>query len=121
MQTAVGVFLPDGALAQPPVVCFAFPGGGYCRRYFSFDMPDSRGGGQAGWHVERGWIFVACDHLGFGDSTIPDGNALDYDTTALGNRATFEAVMARLETGTLLDGSPPVVGATTLGIGQSMG
>jgi hypothetical protein len=33
MQTAATVFLPDGAPAGPPVVCFAFPGGGYCRRY----------------------------------------------------------------------------------------
>jgi pimeloyl-ACP methyl ester carboxylesterase len=103
------------------VVCFAFPGGGYCRRYYSFDMPDSTGGGQAGWHTERGWIFVACDHLGFGDSTIPDGNALDYDNVALGNRATVEAVMKDLEAGAVHDDFAPVSDATMLGIGQSMG
>ncbi len=121
-HTAVTVFVPEaGALADPPVVCFAFPGGGYCRRYFSFDMPGSSGGGQAGWHVDRGWIIVACDHLGFGDSTVPDGNALNYDNVALGNRATVEAVMAKLESGTLIDGYPAVLGATKLGIGQSMG
>ena len=96
-HTAVTAFLPEpDQLADPPVVCFAFPGGGYCRRYYSFDMPDSTGGGQAGWHVERGWIFVACDHLGFGDSTSPDGNALNYYNTALGNKATVEAVMEKL-------------------------
>src|SRR3984893_5341382 len=121
-HAAVTVFLPDeGALADPPVVCFAFPGGGYCRRYFSYDMPDDAGGGEAGWHVERGWIFVACDHLGFGDSTIPEGNVLNYDNVALGNKATVEAVMDKLEAGTLTDGYPPVQGVTKLGIGQSMG
>jgi pimeloyl-ACP methyl ester carboxylesterase len=121
MQTAVTVFLPDGALAQPPVVCFAFPGGGYCRRYFSFDMPDGPEGGEAGFHCERGWIFVACDHLGFGDSTIPEGNALDYENIARGNDATVKAVMHRLESGTLWAGYPRISGATKLGIGQSMG
>jgi pimeloyl-ACP methyl ester carboxylesterase len=121
-QTAATVFLPDpGKLAEPPVVCFAFPGGGYSRGYYSFDMPDSSGNGEAGWHVDRGWIFVACDHLGFGDSTAPEGNALNYDNVALGNKATVEAVMAKLEGATLVDGYPAVVGATKLGIGQSMG
>jgi len=120
-ETAVTVFLPDGELCDPPVVCFGFPGGGYSRRYYSFDMPDSSGGGEAGFHTDRGWIFVAVDHLGFGDSTIPEGNALNYDNTALGNKATVEAVMEKLETGTLLAGFPPVAGATKLGIGQSMG
>ena len=121
-HTATTVFLPEAAaLSEPPVVCFAFPGGGYCRRYYSFDMPDSAGGGQAGWHVARGWIFVACDHLGFGDSTIPEGNVLDYDNVAAANAATVVAVMDRLESGTMLAGFPPVRAATRLGIGQSMG
>jgi pimeloyl-ACP methyl ester carboxylesterase len=122
VHTAATVFLPDhGSLGDEPVVCFAFPGGGYCRRYYSFDMPDGTGGGQAGWHTQRGWIFVACDHLGFGDSSVPEGNVLDYDNIARGNHATVEAVMDKLENGTLLEGYPPVRGATKIGIGQSMG
>jgi pimeloyl-ACP methyl ester carboxylesterase len=120
-QTAVTVFLPDGEPADPPVVCFAFPGGGYCRRYYSFDMPDSSGGGEAGFHTDRGWIFVACDHLGFGDSTDPGGVALNFDNVARANHATVDAVMQKLESGTLTAGFPPVVGAVKLGIGQSMG
>ncbi len=121
-RTAVTVHLPDdGKLANPPVICFAFPGGGYSRRYYSFDMPDGSGGGEAGFHCARGWIFVACDHLGFGDSTIPEGNALDLDNVAAANDATVREIMARLEAGTLADGLAPVLGATRLGIGQSMG
>ncbi|NML12206.1 hypothetical protein HHL08_19015 [Sphingobium sp. AR-3-1] len=120
-QTAVSVFLPDGPLCDPPVVCFAFPGGGYSRRYYAFDLPHASGGGEAGFHCDRGWIFVACDHLGFGDSTIPEGNALNLDNAAAANHATVRAVMARLEDGTLADGLPPVTNATVLGIGQSMG
>src|SRR5690242_5328195 len=121
-HTAATVSLPEPSdLAVPPVICFAFPGGGYCRRYYSFDMPRDGGGGQAGWHTARGWIFVACDHLGFGDSTVPEGNVLNYDNVALGNKATVEHVQAQLADGSLLEGYPPVPDATLLGIGQSMG
>jgi pimeloyl-ACP methyl ester carboxylesterase len=121
-HTAVTIHLPDeGRLADPPVVCFAFPGGGYCRRYYSFDMPDGTGGGEAGFHCERGWIFVACDHLGFGDSTIPEGNRLTLESAAAANDATVRAVMERLQHGTVAPGLRPITGATTLGIGQSMG
>jgi pimeloyl-ACP methyl ester carboxylesterase len=121
MQTAVSVYLSDGELANPPVVCFAFPGAGYCRRYYSFNMPDCPAGGEAAFHCERGWIFVACDHLGFGDSTIPEVNALDLETIARGNDATVRAVMEKLENGTLFAGYPRVIGATRIGLGQSMG
>jgi len=121
-HTAASVFLPDvDRLTDPPVVCFAFPGGGYSRRYFNFDMPGDEGGGQAGWHTARGWIFVACDHLGFGDSTAPEGDVLNYDNVALGNRVTVEAVLARLADGDLAPGFPPVRDVCSLGIGQSMG
>lgn len=121
-HTAITVFLPeDGALADPPVVCFAFPGGGYNRRYYSFDMPDGTGGGEAGYHTARGWIFIACDHLGFGESTIPPDDLLDLDVIAAGNDATVRHVMARIAAGTLVEGLDPVPDATCLGIGQSMG
>jgi hypothetical protein len=108
-------------LTDPPVVCFAFPGGGYSRRYFSFDMPGSVGGGQAGFHVDRGWIFIACDSLGFGDATAPGGNVLTFENIALGNEATVKAVMAKLESGDLRPDYPLIRGAVKLGIGQSMG
>ena len=84
-------------------------------------MPDGTGGGEAGFHCDRGWIFVACDHLGFGDSTIPDGNALNLDNVAAANDATVRAIVARIESGTLAEGLPSITNATTLGIGQSMG
>jgi pimeloyl-ACP methyl ester carboxylesterase len=121
-HTTATVFLPPvEELSDSPVVCFAFPGGGYSRRYYSFDLPGRSSGGQAGWHVGRGWIFVACDHLGFGDSTAPGGNVLDFDNVALGNRATVEAVLAKLADGTMAPGYPAVRDVTSIGLGQSMG
>src|SRR5215471_13641112 len=86
-ETAVSVHLPDGPVSDPPVVAFMFPGGGYSRRYYSFDMPGSTGGGQAGFHTARGWIVVTCDHLGVGESTVPEGNVLEYEHVARANRA----------------------------------
>jgi pimeloyl-ACP methyl ester carboxylesterase len=124
-RTTATVHLPAAeALASPPVVCFAFPGGGYSRRYYTLDLrPEAADSstGQAGWHAARGWIFVSCDSLGFGDATSPESDVLRYESIARGNKATVAAVLARLESGTLLDGYPPVTGATTLGLGQSMG
>jgi hypothetical protein len=124
LHTRVTVVTPDpGAVADPPVVCFGFPGGGYSRGYFTFDMPGAtRGGGQAGWHAARGWIFVACDHLYVGESDAPaDPNTLTFERVAATNHATVTEVMRRLEAGEVADGFPPVAGAVKLGIGQSMG
>jgi len=123
LTTAVTVTLPDPArLPRRPVVCFAWPGGGYSRRYFTFDVPGSAGGGQAGWHATRGWIFVSCDHVAVGDSDAPaDPKRLTFENLAASNRATVDTVLARLAAGTLVAGFPPVVDAFTIGIGQSMG
>jgi pimeloyl-ACP methyl ester carboxylesterase len=122
-HTAVTLFLPDeGALADPPAVCFGFPGGGYNRRYYAFDMPDSAGrSGEAGYHCERGWIFAACDSLGFGDATAPEPHILTLDAVAAANDATVRTVMARLADGTLAAGLAPIANAAAIGIGQSMG
>jgi pimeloyl-ACP methyl ester carboxylesterase len=123
LRTRATVVLPDpGTLSDPPVVCFGFPGGGYSRGYFTFDMPGASGGGQAGWHAQRGWIFVACDHLFVGESDAPsDPATLTFERVAAVNHATVTDVIRRLEAGEVADGFPPVTEAVTLGIGQSMG
>lgn len=123
LRTRVTVVLPDpSALSDPPIVCFGFPGGGYGRGYFTFDMPGATGGGQAGWHAQRGWIFVACDHLNVGESDAPsDPTTLSFEVVAAANHATVTEVMRQLEAGEVADGFPPVHGAVKLGIGQSMG
>jgi pimeloyl-ACP methyl ester carboxylesterase len=123
LRTRATVVLPDpSTLGDPPVVCFGFPGGGYSRGYFTFDMPGASGGGEAGWHADRGWVFVACDHLFVGESDAPsDPGMLTLEVVASANHATVTEVMRRLEAGEVADGYPPVTGAVTLGIGQSMG
>src|SRR5690606_14183577 len=119
-HTAVTVFLPHGRLASPAVVCFAFPRGGYGRHYDDLDLPGTPRG-EAGYHCDRGWVFVACDHPGGEGSTVPEGNGRSYENVARANHATVKAVMAKLEGGELHPDLAPVAGAVTLGIGQSMG
>ncbi|MDE3204960.1 MAG: alpha/beta hydrolase [Acidobacteriota bacterium] len=108
---------PDGS----PIVCFAFPGGGYGRHYYTFDMPDGEGGGQAGWHASRGWIFVAIDHPGVGDSSQPDPNSLTFENVAAADATAVRFVLDGLGEGSLVEGYPPLRRPIALGMGQSMG
>jgi hypothetical protein len=62
---AATIHLPEPVPAEP-IICFAKPGGGYSRGYFTIDLPGPAKGAQAAWHAQRGWIFVSVDHLGGG-------------------------------------------------------
>lgn len=121
LETAVTVTVPDDVPARP-VVCFAWPGGGYSRQYFTFDMPGASTGGQAGWHASRGWIFVSCDHLYVGESSHPsDPSVLTFERLAATNRATVDTILAMLAEGTIAPEVSPVADPVVIGIGQSMG
>jgi pimeloyl-ACP methyl ester carboxylesterase len=120
---AVTVHLPaPELLGSEPVVCFAKPGGGYSKGYFTVDLPGPADGAEADWHAERGWIFVSVDHLGVGSSSTPhDPTRLDYTTVAAASQAAEQDLLAQLAKGTLVDGFPAVINPLVLGIGQSMG
>jgi pimeloyl-ACP methyl ester carboxylesterase len=122
VRTAVSVFAPAGA-AEPAVVAFGFPGGGYNRKYFDLDvdLPGPGGSSEARWHAARGWWYVACDHLGVGDSSHPDADSLTFEVLAATNDATVREVCARIAAGNLADGVPAVDLQARLGFGQSMG
>ena len=123
LQTVATVWLPDPArLAARPIVAFGFPGVGYNRAYYSFDMPGSSFGGQAGYHVEnQGWIFIACDHLGVGDSSVPDRSVTALPAVLAANGATVDNILNLLAEGTLSEGFPRVTRPVCVGIGHSMG
>jgi hypothetical protein len=121
---AVSVVLPDPEAipADGPIVCFGKPGGGYAKGYYTVDLPGPGRGAQAAWHAERGWVFVAVDHLGVGaSSTDHDSARLDFAVVAAANHAAEVEVLRRLADATLVDGFPPIVAPLRLGIGQSMG
>jgi hypothetical protein len=119
---AMTVQLPDPArLGTPAIVCFAKPGGGYSKGYYTVDLPGPAAGAQSDWHVARGWIFVSVDHLGVGDSTLHAPEVLTYNVLAGAAQAAEAEVLVRLAAGTLIDGYPAILDPVTIGIGQSMG
>jgi alpha-beta hydrolase superfamily lysophospholipase len=119
---AATVHLPEpAAIGERPVVCFALPGGGYSRRYFAMDLPDGDSGGQAAWHTDRGWIVVAIDHLGFGESSCYEPDLLTFEHVADANHAAVCEVIARLAAGTIDPDFAAVSDPFKVGIGQSMG
>jgi len=122
LELAATLCWPDrSGRIDPPIVVFAFPGGGYSRGYFDIRWPGLSGYSQAEHHVRAGLIFIAFDHLGVGESSLPDPAGLTFQTVPAANRAAVEEVMARLEQGTLAPGLEPLRGATRIGMGQSMG
>jgi pimeloyl-ACP methyl ester carboxylesterase len=110
-------------LPPDPIVCFAKPGAGYSRGYFTEELPGpgSNAGSQAEWHAGRGWVFVAGDHLGVGDSSLHDSDRLSFVPIVAAAQAAEAEVRQKLAAGTLFDGLGPVVNPVTVGIGQSMG
>jgi len=120
-QTAVTVFAPDRrVLGASPIVMFGWPGGGYCRRYFDLQLPGRSGYSQAEYHASRGDVFVACDHLGVGDSTVPEV-ALDHSQIAAVNAWTAARVLELLANGDVDAAIPRFSPAATIGMGQSYG
>ena len=118
-HVALTVTVPD-EVGPEPVVCFAKPGAGYARGYFSADLPGPGPGSQADWHAARGWIFVSLDHLGVGDSSQhPD--RLTFGPVVAATEAAEADVLQKLAAGSLVDGLGRVENPLKIGIGQSMG
>src|SRR4051812_26495809 len=83
MEIAASVFLPDPAkLASPPLVIFAVPGGGYSRGYFDMHFAGHANYSEAEYHTARGAIFIACDHIGVGNSTVAHLDRISIDNMA---------------------------------------
>jgi pimeloyl-ACP methyl ester carboxylesterase len=114
-------YLPDKRRPDRPVVVFASPGGGYSRNYFDMHFPRVEGYSEAQYHTSRGFVFVAHDHLGVGDSSIDAIDELRVETIADAAHAFVRNVVGQLRQGTLDPALAPVVSPFVLGIGQSMG
>ncbi len=121
-HVAVTITLPDPkSMPASPFVCFAKPGGGYSRGYYTHSLPGPGKGAQASWHAQRGWIFVSVDHLGVGASSLHPGKSLDFPTLARAAHAAEAEIITLLSKGALAEGFPAVRDMVKLGIGQSMG
>ncbi|MGE0879534.1 MAG: hypothetical protein AB7L13_12005 [Acidimicrobiia bacterium] len=123
LHTAVTVYLPDrGQLLDPPVVMFAYPGGGASRGMYCTETATLHDYSQARWHAERGAVFVACDHLGTGASSHPDPTLLATpEPLALANMATANGVLERLARNEIDPSFGTLVDPVRIGLGHSMG
>jgi len=110
---------PQG-LAAEPAVLFCAPGGGMTRRYYDLGDADDRRFSFAEAMARQGWIVIAFDHLGAGESSpVDDGYLVDPMRITAAHAAAVRTMAERLRGG--LDGYPPVPSFRTIGIGHSMG
>jgi pimeloyl-ACP methyl ester carboxylesterase len=117
LEIAMTVVLPDPDAPPPTVAMFGFPGGGYSRSYY--DLQIAADYSQAEHHAAQGFAFVACDHLGVGDSSVPS-RPLDFVSVARANAAAAKAALAQLRAGTIGPGARAPID-TAVGMGQSFG
>ncbi|MBP1775444.1 MAG: hypothetical protein H6Q86_1450 [candidate division NC10 bacterium] len=106
-------------LPDRPTVMFGFPGGGYNRRYFDLQLFGRPGYSQAEHHAGQGFVFVACDHLAVGDSSVPAA-PLGEEQVIAANKALVAGVLMQLAAGGI-DGIPSVREPVKIGMGQSYG
>src|SRR5258706_16186286 len=72
--------------------------------------------------VKQGFLVVAIDHLGVGESTwSADGSEITTEVVARANAAVTGQVRARLAEGTLVAGMVPQHNPFLVGVGHSMG
>ncbi|MGE0388296.1 MAG: alpha/beta hydrolase [Gammaproteobacteria bacterium] len=121
LHTAASVHYEPAALGPDPLVVFAFPGGGYGRGYFDIRRPELDGPTQAAFHCARGCVFVACDHLGVGESSLPDPAVITFAHLAAANHGTVVAVLEALAAGTVAPDLPRIADPFVIGVGHSMG
>lgn len=96
-------------------------GGGYARGYYDMSFPGREGYSEADHHTAKGLIVVAIDHLGVGDSTLPDLSAITYTSWAATFDAAVREITARLAAGTVHSAFPPLRQSVSIGMGQSLG
>jgi alpha-beta hydrolase superfamily lysophospholipase len=118
LEQAAWIFAPEEpAHARAVLVCLA--GGTYDKHYWHLEVPENPGYSFADHLAAHGYVVVALDHLGVGDSTDVAGPA-GLDLLARADAEVVRQVRERLSAGTLIDGLPagalPVVG-----VGHSMG
>jgi len=119
---AATVFAPADVGAQDVRVLVCWPGGSYGRDYWDIHLPGREGYSFAEHMAARGFVVVAADPLGVGDSDRPtDGALCTYDAQADVAHATVELIRARLSDASLVQGLPPVAAPRIVGVGHSMG
>ena len=115
---AVTAYLPEDVRGD--AVLFLFPGGGYGRHYFDLQLDGHPDHSQARWHADRGTVTVTVDHLGVGDSTVPE-QPLGFARWPRPGTPPSAPCWSRCATGPSTRTCPPLAEAVAVGAGQSMG
>jgi pimeloyl-ACP methyl ester carboxylesterase len=125
LSIAAWVFIPLSLPTRTsPVILICFPGGSFTKAYYHLDVPGFPSGAYsfARHMAEKGYIVVAFDHLGVGESTWPpDGTALTLDVAVQASAAMTKQVRTRWSDGSLLGGGASQEEVMLVGIGHSMG
>ncbi|ATI80758.1 alpha/beta fold hydrolase [Sphingobium yanoikuyae] len=122
IEMAVTLSLPDPAhLPERPIAVFACPGGGYSRHYYLMCFDGHEGYDEGAWQAEHGVIHVAIDHVGVGESTIPDLSKINFQTLAATHDACVRFIADALLEGTAAPGYRALTSLFKVGMGQSMG
>jgi alpha-beta hydrolase superfamily lysophospholipase len=120
VSQAAWAFLPERpSAARAILLCLA--GGTYDKHYWHIEV-DGRSGYSFGEQLAAaGYIVIAVDHLGIGESTDPvSSGPLGLELLASGDAEVARQVRRGLQRGNLFDAVPPV-DVPLVGIGHSMG
>ena len=117
---AADVHLPAGT---PRAVLVCWPGGSYGRAYWDAQVPGRSVYSFAEHMTARGFLVIAADHLGVGDSTHPaDVDAVTLELMATANAECVREVRRRLGAGELDAGLGPLpADIAVAGVGHSLG
>ncbi|GAB1814883.1 alpha/beta hydrolase [Mycobacterium sp. MUNTM1] len=118
-QTAWAFVPARPSEARAVLVCLA--GGCYDKHYWHLEV-EGYPGYSFGEHLaEAGYIVIALDHLGIGESSDPtDSGPIGLDLLAEGDAEVARQISAKVAEGSLLPDAPPMA-LPIVGVGHSMG
>jgi len=120
LQQAAAVFLPEQS-ENVKAVLICLPGGSYDKTYWNMEVPGHRGYSFARHLTEQGFVVVALDHLGIGESADPQMvGQVDAALLATGDAAVTAQIRTAVKQGSLAPQLPPQ-NVPFIGIGHSMG
>jgi hypothetical protein len=114
--------LPTGGGGESPIVLVCWPGGGYSRAYWDMQLPGRTDYSFATTMADRGFVVIAADELGVGESAKPaNGDLCGFVAMAEAAADVVAQIRLRVADGTLSDELPAIANAAVVGVGHSMG